>query len=78
MRTLRKVLCILCLVVLLTSSAAWAAPATTSDDAPSILSWLLSVVDSLLPDWTPGEASQSLEDGEIPPNEVGGGVDPNG
>lgn len=62
MRTLRKVFCILILVVLVTSSAAMAAPADRADDAPSIGSWALSVFDSI--------ASFLL------PAEVGGGVEP--
>lgn len=89
MRTFRKVLCILCLAVLVTSSAAWAGPADRSDDGRTLVSWALSALDTVVAYFAPDEiiggvepggdqASEAVADDDPPSDEIGAGLDPNG
>lgn len=86
MRTLRKVFCILILAGLVTSAAAMAAPINRSDDARSIRSWALSLLDSITAVLVPedlggsphppsGLSPASGQSEAEPSNEVGGGTD---
>lgn len=85
MRTLRKVFCILILVVLVTSSAALAAPAERADDGTSIGSWAVSVFNAIAAFLLPDELIGGDDTGGIPvdanasaDDEYGAVIEPNG
>lgn len=85
MRTLRKVLCILLLAVLVTSSAAWAAPGDRTHEQHSVTTWVLSLINAVTSFLTPADTFDENYVGGEPSaaeayssDEFGGGVDPHG